>query len=375
VAKEKSMGAEREKEQTTLQKAESIAKIIGAVSVPIIGLIVTVVLHFNSESNREQQARLTEKNRRAQLFAEIMSQRERSDSDIRASMFNTLMANYLGSLSSGGQGKHSVEDLQRRIVFLNLLINNFQEYFNARPLFEDLYEQIARMSKTNGLNKNDLERLTAMKEDLIKVSKSAAKKQEVMLSRIGTSTDVTMEKGRHECISLYDISGLKMNGGGGLENLAEKYEGECTKTHKPNTDNTGAEASPLPVEEKDREEGEKKEENFNYSLDLTVTDIKQSEIDVKLTVYRDYFKDNIYEYAVVEKNDIAFSVSYFDLPFMDNTRLFSGSRFAITLLGIPAKDWAQIGVISFREEFMSLRDRPFFEEMLNKLQTDMPSGT
>jgi hypothetical protein len=306
-----------------------------------------------------------------------MSQRERSDSDIRASMFNSLMANYLGSLSSDGGEKHPIEDYQRKIVFLNLLINNFQEYFNARPLFEDLYNQISIMSRTQDINGSEKERIDTMKGDLIDISRSAAKKQEAMLSWIGTSTDVSIEKGNHACISLYDTSGLKMRNNGAIETFDGLYESSCTEAHKTNPGKTEADMSTLPVEGGGRKASEYKEENYNYSLELIVTEIKESEIELEMTVYRDYFQNDFFDHFAVESNDIGFSVSYFDLPFMDNTRLFSGSRFAVTLLDVDNmnKEWAEIGVISFREEFMSLRDRPFFEEMLNRLQTDSPSDT
>ena len=40
------MKAGREKQTSTLEKVESVSKIVGAVSIPIIGLIVTIVLNF-----------------------------------------------------------------------------------------------------------------------------------------------------------------------------------------------------------------------------------------------------------------------------------------------------------------------------------------
>jgi hypothetical protein len=65
---------------------------------------------------------------------------------------------------------------------------------------------------------------------------------------------------------------------------------------------------------------------------------------------------------------MVFNVSRFDLPYMDNTRLSDGSRFALVLSHADKKEGvAQFNVIIFKGEFMSLRDRPLFEEMLQKL--------
>jgi hypothetical protein len=72
---------------------------------------------------------------------------------------------------------------------------------------------------------------------------------------------------------------------------------------------------------------------------------------------------------------IKFEVSFFDLPYMDNTRLFDGSRFALLLSHVNKKEEAaEINAIIFKGEFMSLRDRPFFEEMLQKLNQEGKSN-
>lgn len=47
----------------------------------------------------------------------------------------------------------------------------------------------------------------------------------------------------------------------------------------------------------------------------------------------------------------------------------SGSRFAFILKNLDLKtETAVIQVIAFPEKYMSLRDRPYFEEMLSKVR-------
>ena len=76
---------------------------------------------------------------------------------------------------------------------------------------------------------------------------------------------------------------------------------------------------------------------------------------------------NIAENAVLK-----FKLSYCDLPFIDNTRLFDHARFAITLKRVvkdkEKRQGVTLKVIFFPETFMSSRDRPFLDEMLNKLK-------
>src|SRR5437879_11630065 len=72
-----------------LEYLETISKILGGVSIPIAGLFVTLALHQQTESNQ-----------RAQLYANIMTGREKADSDVRAQMFSRLLDRYL--VTSGG---------------------------------------------------------------------------------------------------------------------------------------------------------------------------------------------------------------------------------------------------------------------------------
>ena len=346
------MKEEREKKIGRLQKVESLAKIIGAVSIPIIGLIVSVLLNINAE-----------KNRRVQLFAEIMSKRESADSDIRASMFNTLMQKYLG-FSSDNQGKDNIDNIGNKVVFLNLLISNFQEYFNARPLFENLYGRIKKL-KEEDPGDNEFKKLEVLGNDLIKMSKSTAKKQELMLSRIGVAKEVKLKKNGTQgtkCVLLYDPDAdrLKIKGKNGeLQDIDIERTGKCTGIKY---DSTISEKEIQKIVNNDKAEA-------YYAIEITLEEVKEVEIAVKITLYQDFFKDKVFVFRRFVKNNIEFGVSYFDLPYMDNTLLFDGKRFALILHDIPYpnKDWVDLGLITFREEFMSLRDRPLFEDMLNKL--------
>ncbi|HEB73712.1 MAG TPA: hypothetical protein ENJ03_00630 [Candidatus Desulfofervidus auxilii] len=60
------------------------------------------------------------------------------------------------------------------------------------------------------------------------------------------------------------------------------------------------------------------------------------------------------------------------MPFIDNTKLFNATRFAITLKDIvmdeKQKKAARIKIIFFPETYMSTRDRPYLDEMLQQLR-------
>lgn len=64
-----------------------------------------------------------------------------------------------------------------------------------------------------------------------------------------------------------------------------------------------------------------------------------------------------------------FSVGFYDLPMIDNTRLSTGQRCAVTLANFSRKDrHADLAVVCFPGEYASLKDRPYYDEVVRQLQ-------
>lgn len=311
-------------------KFEGYAKIVTAVAALVGSVMIPLVLHMNAQQNQKSQ-----------VYADIMSKREQSDTAIRSEMFKTLIGAYLG----GDQvNKNPAEQLEKQLVLLSLLTKNFQEFFDAKPLFEDLYRK---------LDRRDDNLSTRMKADLIDLASGTASKQAAMLSSIGglkAVFDASMESTR--CIRLYDSSGFN--------SIPFTTDGSCPTL--PDTQTPGGNAGC-------DEQFQQKRTRY-HSIDVGIAKVTENEVKLNLTVYEDFFnaRNSAYCYSNMGK-EISFSVSYFDMPFMDNTRLYDGSRFAIMPKFIdPASHSAELELISFKEEFMSLRDRPYFEQMLKTIQ-------
>ena len=320
-------------------KLESFAKISAGVGV----LFGSVAIPFIIQKTTDQS-------HRAQVYMQIMSEREKADTAIRQEMFKTLLTNYLGAFEDKKTMKETEDSFRKRIMFLDLLNLNFQEYLNARPLFEDVYSRLVQAKKGIEKGSKELETVEKLQQELIRVAKNVASRQSAMLAHLGLNRSFEVKKGETVCVRLYAVENLKeLMSEVGERSLRDfKYE-SCSKApvRNPEPMDTGSPA-----------------------IDVELEEIKEAAARVKVTPYQESFKNSTLNFVRAAK-PINFEVSSFDLPYMDNTRLFDGSRFALVLRDIDKKEEvAHFNAIIFKGEFMSLRDRPFFEEMLQRLSKE-----
>ncbi|MBZ5640192.1 MAG: hypothetical protein LAO51_15710 [Acidobacteriia bacterium] len=62
-----------------------------------------------------------------------------------------------------------------------------------------------------------------------------------------------------------------------------------------------------------------------------------------------------------------FDVGWYDFPMIDNTRLANGLRCAVTLSAFSPSN-ADLATVCFPAEYASLKDRPYYDEVIQKLQ-------
>lgn len=318
-------------------KVESFAKIVAAVGVTIGSLWIPYIIGKTSEQSD-----------RAKVYMQVMSEREKADTAIRQEMFKTLLANYLGRFEDNAT--ENEESFRKRIMFLDLLNLNFQEYLNARPLFEDVYSRLENAKKKDKTGSKEYETWGKLQEQLIRVAKNVASSQSAMLTPSGLSRTFNLTKGKAVCIRLYSVDNLV--------ELTAKLEKQPLLDRKTES---CSDASVLNSQRMDK---------GSPAIDVELEEVNEAAVRVKVTPYQESFKNGTLNFVQALK-PIRFEVSFFDLPYMDNTRLFDGSRFALLLSHVDKKEEAaEINAIIFKGEFMSLRDRPFFEEMLQKLNKE-----
>lgn len=336
-------------------KWESFAKILAGVCAAVGAIAIPWFI-----------SQYTEENRRSQVYVQMMTEREKSDTNIRENMFKALLDGYLKTLGDDVK-KEDRESFRKRIVFLDLLAVNFQEFFNAKPLFEEVYEKLVQ-HRDAAKDEPSHDAWKELEMKIVSVARETASRQATTLNTLGDSVDLGIKKGEASCVRLYgkvDFATLRKHDGTTFENIEF---GECLRKQQEQED--GRAGAPTSMSQKQNAVQSLVTRGYDkrQSIELLVAEVSDASVAVDVTVYADFFDGNRY---VGSEPGRAFpvNVSYFDLPYMDNIRLADGNRFALVL----KKTYKELGeadieAIRFRNDFMSLRDRPLFEEMLKKLQ-------
>jgi hypothetical protein len=313
----------------------------------------------------------TEESRKSQVYVQMMTEREKSDTSIRENMFKALLDGYLQTLKEDVK-KEDLESFRKRIVFLDLLTVNFQEFFNAKPLFEEVYEKLV---KHRGRVKDEQTRNAwiELEKKITGIAKETASGQATTLNTIGDSLVFTLRNDEVGCIRLYDkadLGTLRKRDGNTRFDIFE--DGACLRDGEKEEEGKARTPTPKSQDHNDKQSLATKEYHKQQSIELRVEEVRDASVVLRVTVYADFFDKNVYVDSEPGRR-FPVNVSYFDLPYMDNIKLPDGNRFAVVLKRIykpggNERAEAEFEAIRFRSDFMSLRDRPLFEEMLKKLQ-------
>jgi len=140
-----------EKQSRLRSWMETVAKLLPGIGAVIAGILIPLVIQTSGEKSRSHQ-----------LYAEIVSRREVSDTELRAKMFENLIKSFFGD--GNGQQTNS-----QKLTLLRLLALNFHEFFNLEPLFDQLESELGTKEE---------------KERLREIAREIVSKQEAMLSQV-----------------------------------------------------------------------------------------------------------------------------------------------------------------------------------------------
>ena len=266
-------------------------------TVAIVGLLASIYV------NRQQAL---EANQRA--FAELVSQRESADTNLRIEMFKTVLSGFL----TQGTG---VSD---QILKLEILAYNFNESMDLGPLFQDVFRRV------NASNPDDpnRQRLTRVASDVVH------KQVEALTFELGVAKDTPV----------IDFEELKTNPAG-ISNLVN----EVIRLRYPEAEAVG-------------------HPERRFKLDVFGRDEKQQELSIHLVIS----PPGQVGPDVKPEIDVRFSVGYFDFPAINNTRLSNGERCAVVVRNMDEHS-ARISLIYFPANRAGLKDRMYVEEIVNQM--------
>lgn len=278
-----------------LNKDDLIVKLAG----PILTAVTVALLgFFTSQYLSKRQANEA----RIQLYAQLMSQREQSDSALRKDMFQTIFNSFL---------KGSAGSLDEQVLNLELLAYNFHESLNLKPLFIYLNKKI--------VSSHDREKANLLKR-LERVARDVAMKQLLVLETAGDYADRNV-----------DLGALKQHGEDGI-----KLEPAKLAFGQPETET-------------------------EVTVYVLAANVKTHELKVRL----EYMMPDNTQSATTTR-DVEFSVSFYDFPMIDNTRLPGDRRVAVVLNSFD-EDSAYITVAGFPGAYASLIEKPYFQDLVRQL--------
>lgn len=97
------------------------------------------------------------------------------------------------------------------------------------------------------------------------------------------------------------------------------------------------------------------------SLRVLKVDMEQQQLTVRLKVAAADGQPELPDSRAV------FTVGFYDFPVIDNTRLANGQRCAVTLANFSPSA-ADLTTVCFPGEFASLKDRPYYDEVIQQLR-------
>jgi hypothetical protein len=241
------------------------------------------------------------------LYSELMSKREESESALRKDMFQTIIGSFVQAHGSG--------DLNSSVLNLELLAYNFHESLNLKPLFVDL-----KRRTNHGLTQAHTAAERAEYQDyadrLERVAREIARKQVIVLEGVGRKFDRSIDLEKDPTGESLEPATL------GLDSL-----------------------------------------QTTIGIDILSVDRENKELTVGLTIETPDPK------LGRQTKTATFTVSYFDFPMIDNTRLTGADRCAIVLNGFSNYS-ADITVVLFPGAYASLKEKPYYSEVIESIREE-----
>src|SRR3990167_7885354 len=152
------------------------------------GLFTGVAIAFVGYITSSSLERWKTNEAHTQLYAELMGKREEAESALRKDMFTSIIGSFLSTEKASGNQKSLSEKqasawLEEKVLNLELLVSNFHESLNLKPLFIPLKKLIDANGKDTDRKPEFIERINT-------IAKEITRKQMLVLEDAGKSFSV-----------------------------------------------------------------------------------------------------------------------------------------------------------------------------------------
>lgn len=289
---------------------------------PLGGLITALTIALVSYYGSSYLSKRQDNESKIRLYTELMSSREQAESALRKDMFNSILGTILKESQS----------LDENILQLELLAYNFHESLNLMPLFVYLNRKIENEPKSG--NREEF------RKRLYKMARDVTSKQ---------------------------ISSLE--GAASRESMFITFPGDSVG-YKPGL------SQELTIDWKDSK---------TFIDTVLYGDTKNV---YKRVVYLNALAYNIDKKSVTVRLDIEtsinekfinmvtqeFTIDYFQFPMIDNTRLSNDMRCAVVLRDFDFPNFIEVDVLYFPGSHSSLKEKPYYDEVVKKLLVNQASS-
>ena len=324
-----------EEEDRGHERRKDIWDIIKALGPAIIAAAVAIV----GSGYNYQQTQLSKSSQMREAYTRIMTERENSDNNIRAKMFEMVIGSMFDKQMRGEVQLDDPGAIKQRIMFLDLLSRNF-DTVDIKPLFEDLDSELTkRLNPVYGFDRTKRGEVFALRSELRRIGRNLSVKQLNALSSLPGSVVKRVV-------------------------IIEDVNGGLTAVPDENVNGNGT----VPVEVKPQ-------------------GINDGNVEILVDYQRNKATDQGFRAP-------EFEISFYDLPYIDNTVLDKDMRIGVILTkyfnladlelyranldhktvkeyeelkagGI--RRYAELRLIKFPAQYTGYRDRPYLQEVLQDL--------
>jgi len=239
------------------------------------------------------------------LYSELMTRREESEATLRKEMFQSIIGSFFDPQTAS---------LDTRLLKMELLAQNFHEALNLVPLFEHMQREIDE----SRVSRDSKREYSARLGDL---AREVTRKQMIVLESSGR---------RHDWTVMISDTLAAGTGSEQLDDVEVELDGIKRR----------------------------------FRVTLARADTVRRELRIGLEIETPA-QAGVPPSAVGRYN-VDFDVGFFSTPMIDNTRLSNDQRVALVLTDMNQYG-ATLSLVYFPGSRASLREKPYYEEILRKL--------